>query len=519
MVAIYTDYNLQQPIKGDILFEGVPYFLDIENYSTIVINKWFEEEHIDSSIRSYHPKNKFLIIQFDNIVGFVNILGKEFDVRSKKLNNGENGNHQFQTLLDDISRIYSKLSFNIRGTSYAKRETRYEYNLDDLDVFDYYYQLAYMMPANLNLDTLIRQCLQSPNTINVETSIETSLEHSKKISPNFYRNIGKLGNLGMIPNTHSLSNAIFPQMTYKKMGKRLLPLTVSNTSFSQTTNTTENRFLKYFLGEINALCIKLINQLEDVNLVTKAKKLQKKVGAHLANPFFKNIQRLTYVPSSSSVLLKKAGYKEIYYHFVQSKFAFTPILENQKKYALKYGLKNIASLYELWAFLKIADIVFGGKRINETFEGQVQKYGSRIGSYKWQYDNIELFYNKGYTKSNGGSYSVNLRPDISLNVNGQLYLLDAKYKFNQMNDQSDLLSRVVKPEDIHKMHSYLDAIPSAKTAIVIFPGSEFVFYTKEKNIDDVNNTYSSGVGAIPLLPNSQTDFERLKNLINGYLTL
>lgn len=500
MGILYTDYDLQIPTEETILFEGVSYYVDTECYSSTLIQRWLEEESLENCILNYHPKNKILIMRFDNIVGFVNILGKQYDIRSKKLYDTLNGNDQFQTLLDDVSNLYSKLSFNFKGTAYAKREVQNEYTLDDLDIFDYYYQLAFMFPKNVSLGALISECLRMPNTVNIQSTTQVSFQNSKKLSDSFYKHIGRMNNLIKISDNHPLASTSYPNQTFQRLSKRLLPLVVSNTSFIPTINTTENRFLKYFLEEINAICIKILNKSKDVVITSKAKKLQKMVDSYLLNTFFKSIQRLTYIPNSSSVLLKKAGYREIYYHFVQSRFAFKPILENQKKYALKYGLKNIANLYELWVFLKMAYLIFGNKKITEIFEGQVKKNDVMIGSYKWKSDNIELHYNKSYTRSNSSSYSVTLRPDISLTMNdNELYLFDAKYKFNSNNQDDDLLVRIVKPEDIHKMHAYLDAIPLARTAIVLYPGTEIVIY--EKNILKEDNDKLNGVGAIPIIPN------------------
>jgi uncharacterized protein len=518
MAMLYSDNSLLSAVEGSVIFEGQKYYLDVEQYLPLIIEKWIDDEGLEGVIESYHRKNRVLILRFENVVGFVNILGKEYDVRSRKIYDSISGNEQFQNLLNDITELYSKFSFNYRGTAYAKRDTLYEYNLDDLDVFDYYYQLAYMFPKNINLDTLISQCLRSPNTINKEASIEVKVEKSKMLSAGFYNQLGKLKSVGTISESHSLANSAFAKITQTRIGKKLIPLQVSNITFEQTTNTTENRFLKFFLEEINALCIKLSNQKTEVEVIAKAKKLQRKVSTYLLNPFFKKIQRLTFVPSSSAVLLKKAGYKDIYYHFVQSKFAFTPILDNQKKYALKYGLKNIAALYELWVFIKVAYKVFGEANITETFEGQVSKYGSKIGAYKWKVGNIQLFYNKSYTKLSGGSYSVTLRPDITLNINDtQLYLLDAKYKFNSNNREGDSLVRIVKQEDIHKMHAYLDAIPLAKSAIVIYPGTESVFYNKPDAAGIVgDDIFNSGVGAFPLSPKDDVALDFVIKLLKEY---
>jgi predicted component of viral defense system (DUF524 family) len=339
----------------------------------------------------------------------------------------------------------------------------------------------------------------------VSTTIK-SIEKSKRIATSFYTKLGSISSFGKLDEQHSLANSLFSRRIFDKTKKRLLPLNITNSEFVSTTNTVENRFIKFFLEEINSICLRIINSRIDIELTRKASRLQSRAHQFLLNPFFNGVQRLKFIPSSSSVLLKKPGYSEIYYHFVQSKFSFRPILENQEKLQHKAGLKNIATLYEIWVFFKIAICLFGKNTIEETFNGQVLKNGSLIGSYTWSHQNFELYYNKSYTKGNKGSYSVTLRPDVSLLINKEkLFLFDAKYKFNSnySSDESDGLVRIVKPEDIHKMHAYLDAIPTAIASIVVYPGTETIFHYK------TIETSLNGVGAVPLTPQNTIDIETI----------
>ena len=98
---------------------------------------------------------------------------------------------------------------------------------------------------------------------------------------------------------------------------------------------------------------------------------------------------------------------------------------------------------------------------------------------------ISLFYKKNY-KALNQSYSVELEPDYSLEVSNissgksLKIFFDAKFKFDDGS---------VKSEDIHKMHTYKDAI-NGYSSIVLFPGHNNIFYK-----DHSSNSPFSGVGA------------------------
>ena len=503
MTFLYNDTALLQPVHGQILSEGRTYYLDISQFSKSLVQRWLEEEYIFNSIINYNSKNFIQTIRFDNVVGNVNILGINYDVRSEKLMDGTSGNQQFQQLLDEINAISTKLNFSFRGVTYAHRKSDYSFNDNILEILDYYYQLVFMFPSSDNLDALLMQCFKHPHTTNRQVIEKIDFSKSTKIAQSFYTQLSTEQNWGIVRAGQTLANSTLAVKTFQRTGQYLLPLQIANLRFISTTNTVENRFVKFFLEDIQSVCLRVLTANVGLDIQNKAKRLQLKVHFYLHTPFFKEIQRLSYVPSSSSVLLRKSGYKEIYYHFVQSKFSFRPILEDMRRQALRAGLKNIATLYELWVFFKIAENLFENKTIQETFHGRNLKNGEMVGGYTWEADQYQLSYNKTYTHNNLGSYSVNLRPDISFKKEGKLHLFDAKYKFNSNSSEGDVLVRVVKPEDIHKMHAYLDAINSAQTAIVIYPGTEYIFYDRshilKTTIGPINDL--NGVGALPLLPN------------------
>lgn len=513
MAQLYADRDLAVPLDNHVLFEGVDYFLDIAGHSQTMIYQWLTEESMSNAVSHYHPQNRIMQLRFDNLVGLVDILGVTYDVRSRKLLDGLSGNTQFQTLLDEINELSRRLTFQFDGTTHAHRATELEYNQNLLEILDYYYQVVFDYPVTHRLETLISQCIRQPHSAYQEIRETVPFRKSQKIAPGFYTALGKQSDWVKMQPGLKLAATGLARRTFARTGNRLLPASVINRCDELTINTTENRFLRFFLEDIIAFCLRILNGKYEAEAKRKAGRLQHQINAILRLPFFKGINSLSFIPSSSSVLLKKSGYKEIYFHFVQSKFSFRPILNDLREQAQRPGLKNIATLYEIWVFIKVAAQLFSEAIIREVFGGRVLKNGSFVGSYTWEANGMRLMYNQTYSRSVGGSYSLALRPDISLWRNGELYLFDAKYKFNTAVENEDDRIRVVKPEDVHKMHAYVDAISEAKSAIVLYPGTEYVFY--DKQLGKLNQTRPltalRGVGAVPLLPGA--DQITLQNLL------
>ena len=159
---------------------------------------------------------------------------------------------------------------------------------------------------------------------------------------------------------------------------------------------------------------------------------------------------------------------------------------------------------------------------------------------EWQ-DGTRLLYNLTFSRlsrSQRYSYSVPLRPDILLEVpngpNAGIHVLDAKFKvqlpkllaFTEDISESETTTEdqrgKFKPEDIYKMHTYLDAIPQARSAWILYPGSEFQFFGRREKtstftVDGLPQAME-GVGAIPMKPGKQEHHE-LANLLRSILDI
>jgi predicted component of viral defense system (DUF524 family) len=67
---------------------------------------------------------------------------------------------------------------------------------------------------------------------------------------------------------------------------------------------------------------------------------------------------------------------------------------------------------------------------------------------------------------------------------------------------------VFKRVDLYKMHTYRDAIPTARSVWILYPGTELRFFGRDgcvANAAEEVQPRPVGVGAIPLAPGPQRD--------------
>ena len=244
----------------------------------------------------------------------------------------------------------------------------------------------------------------------------------------------------------------------------------------------------------------------------------RQLDGYLAEPLFREVGDLTVFPGANQVLQKRHGYRQILRTFVLGELGGRLSFDWDIEDAFSASQRNVATLYEYWAFLQLADVLgaaCGESRAVEALastadglslsfkQGQASavRWRARAGGRELD---VDLFFNRTFLVSaqprTESSWSRGMRPDASVRVRplshlpaltteGDLDLwlhFDAKYRLEAARDQFALASAgdadaaqeaeftertgTTKREDLLKMHAYRDAIRRSAGAYVLYPG-------------------------------------------------
>ncbi|MDZ7795198.1 MAG: hypothetical protein U5P10_16365 [Spirochaetia bacterium] len=116
--------------------------------------------------------------------------------------------------------------------------------------------------------------------------------------------------------------------------------------------------IKYFLEEIYNTCNLIATSFPNTKLYNDSIKVSHIVKRFLYNPMFNHLPKLSLLPEYSTVLLSKAGYREMLLHYLNSKKGHFSIFKKIEKYHQKSGLKKVSTIFELWSFFKVANMLF-----------------------------------------------------------------------------------------------------------------------------------------------------------------
>lgn len=146
--------------------------------------------------------------------------------------------------------------------------------------------------------------------------------------------------------------------------------------------------------------------------------MEKQLILIVRDPLWAQIGSMVHVPTGSTVLQRRRGYRQVYRHFVKSRLS--------ARVALAPGpareAKGVAQLYELWAYFTLI-------RELESLLGRPSKFERLkiepmqvLLQYKLEVawaDGTRATFNPSFSRSDKGpgfAYSVPLRPDIPVEV-------------------------------------------------------------------------------------------------------
>ena len=336
-----------------------------------------------------------------------------------------------------------------------------------------------------------------------------------------------------------------------------------NVAWPETTlDNTPNRFVKFALLRWLELATSMIDTVLSLSGPAAQRGLREstavrdKLIALVSEELFREVGVLTQFPSNDQVIQRREGYRDVYNAYLLSEFA------SQLSWAggdaiYGAGQKDVATLYEYWAFLQLAQAVSAvcdggldwgpllrvtgsGSDLNlvrgeaSCLTGSVSRLGRAIS--------IELWFNRTFGRKGqraASSWSRPMRPDCSLLISPALLgddrvepvwlHFDAKYRVENLLEimpqeasSAEEEARVVdelktaersgiaKSDDLSKMHAYRDAIRRSAGAYVLYPGDS----------EELSSEYHEilpGLGAFALKPganDSAVGAEALQSFIS-----
>ena len=514
------------------LNEWRSYFIKFYN----IIPEFFDKApYRDRGNQWKFPGNTF-VINFKNSVGLTRIGTLRIQVCNRKI-----GDKAFYALLDFISDHYANLVSDWNtATGYGHRQDTTGRNIPYVE---FLLLKKYLLSAEQSLESLITAILSDPHRRLCREMQYQPIE--KVVAPEpvlIMAGLSKPGNIAQLRPAHPLLQTALGRALAGDTARNLYLQQVLEERKYHSYDTPENRFIKHVLSDIQQRLEQLQNKLGESasylhpTLGKDLADLRKQAQGSLEDPLWREVGFMRLVPSSSPVLQRKEGYRQLFslYSLLQLLtrydlpcFDFAHLLES----------KDTATLFEYWCFFLIKDILDDqfGKPQHYQLVNDDPRNQTLIEGISLKYENgLSFSFNHTYNASNGlvsastpittgyqwgKSYSHPLCPDFSLRYQERILILDAKYKGERegfYGEKGNGLIESWKQEDIIKMHAYRDAIAGAVGAFILYPGRETVFYP----------TFNAarcfqGVGAIALKPDLDSQPEgvgcqKLRTLIREF---
>ena len=458
------------------------------------------------------------LLQFGNFIGESDLGGRRLFVRSTRLTS-----EAVDGMLDEVAEELASLPFG------ADTPTATSYTRDRSDAPNVLYH-SY---------AFLRDCINARGPHDLTGAVERILARPHESLQSGAPRLSPLGAASRVDATTLTSLQRDPELLSpvpdgsplanhplaQRLGGRM-PEFIRTRPLTHSTDNPENRFVVSALDAMTDIARRFEQFARNRGRVSAS------INAKEARDIAERLQRwrrhrvLEDVPNAgtaahqSSVLRGRAGYRELLRIYVDL-LARSRLASPHDEQAL-LELRDAALIYEYWCYFRMCAAV-------RDFIGEAPKLSRFETSplhtlvpygYRATWEGVVLAYNLTFASRQGqsfevgrDSYSVRLRPDITLHAFGHLHLFDAKLKRQlqaalSAEDADDGEgSDTFKREDLYKMHAYRDAL-NAESVWVLYPGSPSNpqrFPAPQPHTADPDSSTFKGVGAIGLRPNASHD--------------
>lgn len=466
------------------------------------------------------------ILRFGNFIGIAELGARPLLVRSRRLEAGA-----VDQMLDQVCSWLSSLPFGV------ETPVRFAYSRNrDPGPEILYHAFAVLRDAMKGLgpnslaEALERILSRPHESLRADVPRQMPIGAADRIEAE---------TLNSIPTTPELLERVSPGSTLARtpLAQRLrgrMPVAIKVRPFLHSTDNPENRFV---CGVIDVM-IDLLQRFE--RLVRTESRPSAALNAREARGITDYLRRcrrhralnhlwpLYEMPLHSTVLRSRPGYRELL-RLHADLLARSRAEPHDAQRLLES--RDAAAIYEYWCYIQIVnglEALLGPPLSRDRFEASPLRAELNWG-YGVNWGEFQALYNASFSRPSSGrprpgldSYSLRLRPDIALRGPGKrLNLFDAKLKrrFAQAMEEGEETTgegERFKPEDLHKMHAYRDAL-GAESVWVLYPGANpnRKEFPAPSMIGEANLGRFQGVGAIGLKPAAGHDgglHELLDNL-------
>jgi len=448
-----------------------------------------------------------VLLRFGNAVGRIDRAGS---LGTLTVHSGKWTERDYDLMLEDLSRVTASLPFAPASPSSLP------YERTEIDAHDVLYHAFVWLRHTLlrenagDLHDAITGILRDPHRKLTRMAHIVPVELAGRVGGRALDDVAS----GRWPMTeHRLGFAVG--------SRRVLPVHVAEDHARENVDTAENRFVRAFLDECSWVVDRVRHHLGrgETTLARRVRRDYLGRGETLTTwrraAFWKDVGVMTHFPASSSVLQRRHEYRTVLRHHLMLRLGSRVPLDPDTVTRLLES-KDIATLYELWATFAVLDEVTAllgppseSARVVTDHKGTSVSWGLVA---RWS-DGTALAYNHTYTRAkgfHGRSRSLRVRPDIALFVphglNAGLHLFDAKFRLDgTLDPEAEENDTSFKRSDFHKMHAYRDAIPAARSAWVVYPGSEDAAFLDDgrRGLTALDAGPLAGVGALSVRPDGR----------------
>jgi uncharacterized protein len=458
------------------------------------------------------------ILRFGNFVGRSELGGRSLLVRSRRLAPGAT-----EAMLDEVCAWLSSLPFGIESPA------RVAYARDrELGPEVLYHAFALLRDAMKSLgphslpEALERIISRPHESLDADAPRLVPLGAVSRVDPETLSSIPAMPQLLVrVPADSRLRGAALAKRLSGRMPER-----VKVRPFLHSTDNFENRFV---CGVLETM-IDLLRRFE--RLVRSESRPSAALNAREADGIADYLRRcrrhraldqlrpLYETPLHSAVLRSRPGYRELM-HLHSELLGRSRVEPNDAQRLLES--RDAALIYEYWCYVRVVEeleSLLGPPLERDRFVASPLQAELRWG-YRVRWREVTALYNASFSRpalgeprSGRDSYSLRMRPDIALRGSGGgLNLFDAKLKlrFPEAAEEGEESAEAdgedsFKPEDLHKMHAYRDAL-GAKSVWVLYPGraEEPAGFEAPHAAAQGEGSEFEGVGAIALRPGASHD--------------